>query len=108
MLGLEIGMIILICFLLLIFLIDSPLSEGLTILLVLLLLIAIIPLILLALNNICKNAGMTIEQAISMFFNYLNHHKPCKVTFIIFSLAIILTLPIGIIYKIVEYQRLKP
>lgn len=108
MLSLEIGMIICIAILLLKLLIDSPLSEGLTALLVLLLLIAVVPLILLALNNICKNAGMTIEQAISLFFNYLNHHKPCKITFIIFSSAIILTFPIGIIYKIVEYQRLKP
>lgn len=34
MLGLEVGMIMLICFLLLKLLIDSPLSEGLTALLV--------------------------------------------------------------------------
>lgn len=108
MLGLEIGMIMLICFLLLKLLIDSPLSEGLTALLVLLLLIAVIPLILLALNNICKNVGMTINQAISEFFNYLDHNKLCKITFTVLSSAVILPLPIGIIYKIIEVKRMKP
>lgn len=51
---------------------------------------------------------MTINQAISEFFNYLDHNKLCKITFTVLSSAVILPLPIGIIYKIIEVKRMKP